>query len=176
MPSKPIVFHCQIGVLGCGDCRPSLKCPPHLSIVFPALFYELKEDEHPTPYVGTVDLTDIPDRPAGYRLPPKGQLQIVIKNPNKTAVKLFLIPYDVSDMPRNTKTFLRQKSYVEDHGRNHLRYAIHVQICRHEKRIYLYNQVRVVFANRVATLNEKLKVMCEGPKAPVYVPLSKAEK
>jgi hypothetical protein len=29
-----------------------------------------------------------------------------------TAVKVFLIPYDFSDMPPMTKTFLRQKSYI----------------------------------------------------------------
>ncbi|KAJ3107711.1 hypothetical protein HDU97_003381 [Phlyctochytrium planicorne] len=47
----------------------------------------------------------------GYRLPHHGQIQIIIKNPAKTAVKLFLIPYDFREMPPNTKTFLRQKLY-----------------------------------------------------------------
>ncbi|KAI9349297.1 hypothetical protein DFJ73DRAFT_625571, partial [Zopfochytrium polystomum] len=45
----------------------------------------------------------------GYRIPTKGQLQIIIKNPSRTAVKVFLIPYDFRDMPAGTKTFLRQK-------------------------------------------------------------------
>ena len=35
----------------------------------------------------------------------------MIKNPNKTAVKLFLVPYDLSDMTPGTKTFIRQRSY-----------------------------------------------------------------
>lgn len=47
----------------------------------------------------------------GYRIPPKGQIQVVIKNANQTAVKLFLVPYDLSDMPPGSKTFIRQKSY-----------------------------------------------------------------
>lgn len=47
----------------------------------------------------------------GYRIPPKGQVQLVIKNANQTAVKLFLVPYDLTDMPPGTKTFIRQKSY-----------------------------------------------------------------
>ncbi|KAG0649200.1 hypothetical protein D0Z07_4495 [Hyphodiscus hymeniophilus] len=40
-----------------------------------------------------------PRAPPGgsYRIPEKGQLQIIIKNPNKTAVKLFLVPYDLAD-------------------------------------------------------------------------------
>lgn len=166
MPSKPITFHCQIGVLGLGDCKPSLKCPPHCSIVFPATFYKLgQEEEGNTPYVGTVDLQE-----PGYRIPPKGQLQVVVKNPNKTAVKLFLIPYDFQDMPRNTKTFLRQKSYTLD--TKHLRYAIHLQFIRTEKkRIYLYKSMRIVFANRIADAREKFKVVCEGPQSPVYRPM-----
>ncbi|KAI8637970.1 hypothetical protein BD408DRAFT_423729, partial [Parasitella parasitica] len=176
MPSKPITFHSQIGVLGYGDCKPSLKCPPHWSIVFPATFYKLPQDDIMTPYVGTVDIgeyaaTHLEKKPQpGYRIPPKGQLQVVVKNPNKTAVKLFLIPYNVTDMPKNTKTFLRQKSYVvdqDDDKKQLLRYAIHVQICRTEKkRIYLYKTMRIVFANRKADAREKLNVVCEGPKEP----------
>ncbi|KAI7872888.1 hypothetical protein BDF14DRAFT_1749685 [Spinellus fusiger] len=159
LPSKPISFHCRIGVIGY-DCKPSLKCPPHLSIVFPASFYELKEEKSTHP----IEACSLGD---GYRIPPKGQLQIVIKNPNKTPVKLFLIPYDVTDMPRNTKTFLRQKSYAQD---NHLKYCVHVHLCRKEKRVYLYKTVRVVFAHGLADWNEKLRVVCEGP-TPVYAPL-----
>ncbi|KAI7898042.1 uncharacterized protein BX663DRAFT_533562 [Cokeromyces recurvatus] len=180
MPSKPITFYCQIGVLGY-NCKPSLKCPSHWSIVFPASFYNLpQQDDTPatatTPYVGTVDIgeyaattTTLPKVQPGYRIPPQGQLQVLIKNPNKTAVKLFLIPYDFSDMPKNTNTFLRQKSY-EDQKR--LRYAIHLKFCRNERgRIYLYKTMRIVFTNRKADANEKFNVICEGPKEPVYIPM-----
>ncbi|CDH52304.1 uncharacterized conserved protein [Lichtheimia corymbifera JMRC:FSU:9682] len=161
VPSKPIVFQAQIGVLGHGDCTP--KCPPHRTILFPAFFYE-SDASLPSPYVGTVELTK------RYRVPAKGQLQIVIKNPNKTAVKLFLIPYDVLNMPPNTKTFLRQKSYASG-----LRYAIHLQLCRTEKkRVYLYKHFRVVFANRISDARETLKVTCEGPFD--YVPLTQADR
>ncbi|KAJ3408679.1 hypothetical protein HDU80_004832 [Chytriomyces hyalinus] len=48
----------------------------------------------------------------GFRIPAKGQLQIIIKNAADTAVKVFLLPYDFRDMPPNTKTFLRQKTYT----------------------------------------------------------------
>ncbi|PWN45638.1 hypothetical protein IE81DRAFT_319925 [Ceraceosorus guamensis] len=92
----------------------------------------------------------------GYRVPPKGQIQLVIKNPNLTAVKLFLVPYDLTEMPPGTKTFVRQKSHVATAGatdanaktttaspkipprspadlrnshRDTLRYAIHLQFC-----------------------------------------------
>ncbi|KAI9316346.1 hypothetical protein BX666DRAFT_1949622 [Dichotomocladium elegans] len=152
VPSKPIVFQAQIGVLGHGNCTP--RCPPHKTVMFPAFFYELQNDALPVPYVGTIELTK------RYRLPARGQLQIVIKNPNKTAVKLFLIPYDVREMPPGSKTFLRQKSYAA----GSLRYAIHLHMCRTEKnRVYLFKSFRVVFANRISDSRETLKVSCDGP-------------
>ena len=134
-----------------------------------------------SPYVGTIDLEthyfdqalahqldklDLSPPPApdpylppafpGYRVPPKGQIQLVIKNPNLTAVKLFLVPYDLTDMPAGSKTFIRQKSLItppspgseairslapdpdgspcsarsiKAPARDTLRYAIHLQFC-----------------------------------------------
>ncbi|KAF2089696.1 hypothetical protein K490DRAFT_72393 [Saccharata proteae CBS 121410] len=167
-PSRPLNFVAQIGVLGKGQCKPQLRCPPHVTLPFPAVFYSYNSgngriaDSQPSPYVGLIDLenglkpgdeasetrkkrrhhthhahaTDpSPSEPpktthrlrekahrrstsprrsppgGSYRIPPHGQLQIVIKNPNKTAVKLFLVPYDISDMEPGTKTFIRQRSY-----------------------------------------------------------------
>ncbi|KXS11854.1 hypothetical protein M427DRAFT_157912 [Gonapodya prolifera JEL478] len=48
----------------------------------------------------------------GYRLPERGQLQIIIKNPSRTAVKVFLLPYDFTSLPPSSRTFVRQKSYA----------------------------------------------------------------
>jgi hypothetical protein len=240
-PSKPLDFVAQIGVLGKGDCKPSLKCPPHVSIPFPAVFYSYASGGHsdpePSPYVGMLDLestlnklneseTAAPRRrrkhqqdqdhsnafeaadtndlyhdkahrrqhklhkrasttaPAGsYRIPEIGQLQIVIKNPNKTAVKLFLVPYDLSDMPPGTKTFIRQRSYsagpIIDQpisnltrfpdagilGKPILRYLIHLNICSTQKgKYYLYGGIRVVFANRVPDGKEKLRTDSQMPE------------
>jgi hypothetical protein len=241
-PSKPLDFVAQIGVLGKGDCKPSLKCPPHVSIPFPAVFYSYASGTHndlePSPYVGMLDLEntlnktqdtepvesrrrqkhqrdqehsrhtpissenhglhhDKPLRrqhklhkratttaPAGsYRIPEIGQLQIVIKNPNKTAVKLFLVPYDLSDMSPGTKTFIRQRSYsagpIIDQpisnltrfpdagltGKPILRYLIHLNICSTQKgRYYLYGGIRVVFANRVPDGKEKLRTEMQMPE------------
>jgi hypothetical protein len=241
-PSKPLDFVAQIGVLGKGDCKPSLKCPPHVSIPFPAVFYSYASGNHndlePSPYVGMLDLENTlnktqdtepaasrqhprhqhdkehsrhtpisPDNdglhhdktlrrqhklhkrptttaPAGsYRIPEIGQLQIVIKNPNKTAVKLFLVPYDLTDMPPGTKTFIRQRSYsagpIIDQpisnltrfpdagltGKPILRYLIHLNICSTQKgRYYLYGGIRVVFANRVPDGKEKLRTEMQMPE------------
>jgi hypothetical protein len=125
-------------------------------------------------------------------------LQIVIKNPNKTAVKLFLVPYDLDDMEPGTKTFIRQRSYSagpiidmpltarknlgtdrpeaslnptsDPKDKPTLRYLIHLNICCPSKgRFYLHSTVRVVFANRVPDGKEKLRNEIQHPD-PRYSP------
>jgi hypothetical protein len=170
-PSKPVPFIAQIGVLSLHASTPArLRCPPHLSVPFPAVFYSVQDYDSPSPYVGQLDIPAAvatkrvsspgstlakPAPVEGYRIPQKGQLQIIIKNPNKTAIKLFLIPYDLEDMPPRTKTFIRQKSYADDI----LRYAVHIQICSPVRdKYYIFGSLRVVFANRVPDGNERLRV------------------
>ncbi|KAL8859276.1 MAG: hypothetical protein Q9178_004214 [Gyalolechia marmorata] len=127
----------------------------------------------------------------GYRIPQKGQLQIVIKNPNKTAVKLFLVPYELEDMPVGSKTFIRQRCFSKDpvidglsfepksgssmsfgstppKRKPTLRYLIHVNICSPSSgRFYLYQHIRVVFANRVPDNKEQLQTETQTPQ-PCY--------
>ncbi|KAJ0117849.1 hypothetical protein J7T55_014299 [Diaporthe amygdali] len=254
-PSKPLDFMAQIGVLGLGNCKSSLRCPAHVTLPFPAVFYSYvntphgrsKSDDGPSPYVGQIDLenglsnpdetsrqrrkshqrsisaakqprldgdeditmTDLnsggevpdfdarkavkqkrrsgsPKAPPGgsYRIPEKGQVQIIIKNQNKTAVKLFLVPYDLAGMEPGTKTFIRQRCYsaggpiVENlpstSDRPTLRYLVHLHICCPAKgRYYLYKSIRVVFANRVPDGKEKLRneVTLPEPKYTPYKPV-----
>lgn len=246
-PSRPLDFTAQIGVLGKGSCKP--KCPAHVTIPFPAVFYSWSVgngrssvNDDPSPYVGHIDLQHSlspPEReeppplqvevndesqtngkgvehditaakvtsrrskkrrrpspasapPRGsYRIPEQGQLQIIIKNPNKTAVKLFLIPYDLCGMEPGTKTFVRQRSYSADpvidsplasksqsdpafiSGKPTLRYLIHLNICSPSKgRFYLYQQIRVVFANRVPDNKEQLRneIQVPQPRFSAYKP------
>ncbi|EEH37177.2 hypothetical protein PAAG_07733 [Paracoccidioides lutzii Pb01] len=264
-PSKPLDFTAQIGVLGRGNCKPSLKCPPHVTVPFPAVFYSYPtsgggrsiSDDSPSPYVGVIDIENTlpredklshrnrrrhasplknadkgpevdtamsealtsttvlqerrkrekrsrrspsPKSPPGgcYRIPKQGQLQIIIKNPNKTAVKLFLVPYDLEGMEPGTKTFIRQRSYSagpiidmplsastnlgtdrpeaslstggDPTEKPILRYLIHLNICCPSRgRFYLYSTIRVVFANRVPDGKEKLRNEVQYPD-PQYSP------
>lgn len=254
-PSQPLDFTAQIGVLGRGKCKSHLRCPPHITVPFPAVFYSYPtsgpgrtiSDDSPSPYVGLIDLqnaqprdgpskrsrvqktpvhdnsgssTPIPSPDCGehqrrekrskrsetakappggsYRIPQRGQLQIVIKNPNKTAVKLFLVPYDLDDMEPGTKTFIRQRSYSagpiidmpltarknlgtdrpeaslnptsDPKDKPTLRYLIHLNICCPSKgRFYLHSTIRVVFANRVPDGKEKLRNEIQHPE-PRYSP------
>ncbi|KAF4334454.1 hypothetical protein FBEOM_11711 [Fusarium beomiforme] len=248
-PSKPLDFVAQIGVLGKGKCKSSLKCPPHVTLSFPAVYYSYSKTPHgrsnsddgPSPYVGQIDLENglpnpddehrakkkaqsrFADRkpaedmmdigldnqgseqisrrnsrasrrsgsgsakapPGGsYRIPEKGQIQIIVKNPNKTAVKLFLVPYDLTGMEPGTKTFVRQRSYsagpiidnapatseANPDDRPILRYLAHLHICCPMKgRYYLYKSIRIVFANRVPDGKEKLRNETTWPE-PRYTP------
>lgn len=261
-PSKPLDFTAQIGVLGKGKCKGHLKCPPHVTVPFPVVFYSYPtsgsgrsiSDDNPSPYVGQIDLenslpkeneaparrrrrhtspavhredtpatdganapriseadsrrrrekksrrSESPKCPPGgsYRIPQQGQLQIIIKNPHKTAVKLFLVPYDLGDMEPGTKTFIRQRSYsagpiidmplsarknfgtdrpeaslnaTEDpQDKPTLRYLIHLNICCPSRgRFYLHSSIRVVFANRVPDGKEKLRNEIQNPE-PRYSP------
>ena len=261
-PSKPLNFVAQIGVLGKGDCKPNLRCPPHATVPFPAVFYSYgtgtraaTSADQPSPYVGLIDLenhlptasnspekrrqriqaarsdegsrassrtrvggeetstsSDVqarrrrrhqkqkrrsgsPKAPPGgsYRIPAQGQLQIIIKNPNKTAVKLFLVPYDLSDMEPGQKTFIRQRSYSagpiigmplssrknlgtdrpeaalsgsDNPGeRPMLRYLVHLRICCPARgRYFLYKSIRVVFANRVPDGKDRLRNEMQLPE------------
>jgi len=247
-PSKPLDFLAQIGVLGLGKCKPGLRCPPHVTLSFPAVYYSYANtsygrsrlEDGPSPYVGQIDLenglpnseeelrakrktqarhsgkrntdgdvemgegvADEPDMdmrsaprpkrrsaspkapPGGsYRIPEKGRIQIIIKNQNKTAVKLFLVGYDLTGMEPGTKTFIRQRSYSggpiigdlpggQESGsddRPILRYLIHLHICCPSKgRFYLYKSIRIVFANRVPDGKEKLRNETTWPE-PRYIP------
>ena len=253
-PSKPLDFVAQIGVLGRGDCKASLRCPAHVTVPFPAVFYNYPSignrsfsDDSPSPYVGTIDLehslkpmepkrirrrpvspppsvdalmkdltapenthiglaidrknrenhrkqSAFPKAPSGgcYRVPQQGQLQIVIKNPNKTAVKLYLVPYSLDGMPPGTKTFVRQRSFSAGpilekaltgnpqailpdplQQKSILRYLIHLRFCCPSKgRYYLYDNIRVVFANRVPDGKESLRneVQLPEPRYSCYRP------
>lgn len=252
-PSKPLDFMAQIGVLGLGKCKSSLRCPAHVTLPFSAVFYSYPStsngaEDGPSPYVGQIDLenglpnpdegqrvkrklqsryqerkavsegepraqetaTELSDgdgafkasrqkRPSksvkappggSYRIPEKGQLQVIIKNQNKTAVKLFLVPYDLAGMEPGTKTFIRQRSYsagpiIETNipaakaepanaDRPTLRYLIHIHICCPSKgRFYLYRSIRVVFANRVPDGKERLRneVTYPEPRFTAYKPI-----
>ena len=76
----------------------------------------------------------------GYRVPPKGTIQVTLFNPLGTVVKMFVVRYDLSDMPPNSQTFLRQRtlympsdkencSGAEDEAaaQKWLRYLIHLR-------------------------------------------------
>ncbi|CAF3609997.1 unnamed protein product, partial [Rotaria sp. Silwood2] len=51
---------------------------------------------------GYINLQCLPKR--GYHTPTKGTITLALLNPNGTAIHLFLILYDLSDMPPDHRT------------------------------------------------------------------------
>jgi len=149
-------FHGFIADLGvCGQNI----VPPHAKIPFSAVYYHV---DHETPYVGTITLDK-----KGYKVPPKGIIQLVIINPSLTPTKTFLVKYDLTDMPPLTKTFLRQKVMNSTHPI--LRYAVHLKFASpKKKKYYLYKNIRVVFAHRSPDDPESLTVTYDYPEEPKY--------
>lgn len=78
LPSKPLPFDAEIGVIATMKCQAKLKCPPHITIPFLGYFYDLEDEGCGTPYVGTINIGEFTNV-KGYRIPPKGTIQIVIK-------------------------------------------------------------------------------------------------
>lgn len=172
--SPPVSFHVKLGALGYGDkCPAKLKFPKHLSTCFDAVFYDYDLHETGTlgrgsPYVGMIDLEEhylkkrenkaASTKFPGYRIPRKGQIQIVISNLQKTAVKLFLIPYNLSELNPKEKIFIRQKVYMQDQskqsGGKALFQAVHLQVASPSKgKYYLYGDIRLVFQNRASNID-----------------------
>lgn len=194
--SKMVPFHAGIGVLGKGGCHRLLRCPKQINMSFNAGFVVWEDSANTSslvsatgsPYVGIISLTDYyqgrfskrekkeassgePNPKLktfpGYRIPPVGQLQVVVSNLQKTAVKLFLIPYNVSEMPSGTRTFIRQKVYSASTlpgSKGTLVHAAHIPIARLENgKLYLCGDVRLVFQNRVLNGGEDKSTVSQEP-------------
>lgn len=52
----------------------------------------------------------------GLQIPASGRLQVSVFNTEDVLVKLFVISYDLSDMPRCSKTYLRHSNYYSPDG------------------------------------------------------------
>ncbi|KMU74976.1 hypothetical protein CISG_00905 [Coccidioides immitis RMSCC 3703] len=187
-PSKPLDFTAQVGVLGRGQCKANLKCPPHVTVLFPAVFYSYPtssggrtiSDDSPSPYVGYIDIEN--SFPGEVRPPRKSSRQTTIppRNPFPTHANEERIPQKTQSSPqerrvREKKSRRPQSAKCPPGGcyripQQVLRYLIHVNICCPSKgRFYLYSGIRVVFANRVPDGKEKLRNEVHYPE-PRYSP------
>ena len=46
-----------------------------------------------------------------YQVPRRGTVQLTLFNPQGTVVKMFVILFDLTEMPPNSETFLRQRTF-----------------------------------------------------------------
>ncbi|KAI4467025.1 hypothetical protein MML48_2g00005513 [Holotrichia oblita] len=106
--------------------------PRHLVVPVTVFFYTLGDnDKVSSPYLGHINLGK-----KGYNVPKTGTVQVTLSNPLGTVVKMFVIMYDLSDMPPNSQTFIRQRTlYMPTNckdenlewGPKWLRYLIHLR-------------------------------------------------
>lgn len=107
--------------------------PQHQTLPVTVFFYTLCDNTTiSSPYLGHINLGR-----KGYRVPPKGTVQVTLFNPLGTVVKMFVVMYDLADMPANSQTFLRQRTLYmpsdyrgcpeSDVAQKWLRYLIHLR-------------------------------------------------
>lgn len=159
-------------------------CPRHIRFPMTTKFFDLSKDTGASPYLGHIDLTKSGKK--GYHIPSKGTIQVTLFNPNNSVVKIFIVTYDLSDMPSSTQTFLRQRTLSKSSGtQSHttspslpvLHYLIHLRfVSSKSSRVYLHRDIRVIFARRAPDSDPdiskvSLSTLTEGPANPKYSPV-----
>jgi len=158
--------------------------PKHLTFPVTVFFYTLCENSNvATPYLSHINLGK-----KGYRVPDRGTIQLTLFNPLGTVVKMFVVMYDLSDMPPNSQTFLRQRTLYmpSDESDSHkdaqkwLRYLIHLRLASSKSgKIYLHTDVRMIIfrksdldtaADHVAGKGFELRSFTRGPTNPKFSP------
>ncbi|XP_037573160.1 protein FAM214A [Dermacentor silvarum] len=124
-------------------------CPRHITLPVTVFFYSLHDiDKVVSPYLGHINLGM-----KGYHVPKTGTIQVTLFNPHNTVVKMFVVRYDLSDMPPNCQTFIRQRtlfmptdgSETDPEASRWLRYLIHLRFASSKSgRIYLHTDVRII--------------------------------
>ncbi|KAG1714550.1 Protein FAM214A [Nymphon striatum] len=161
-------------------------CPSHITVPVTVFFYTLQDNDKVTsPYLGHVNLGK-----KGYHIPKKGTVQVTLFNPHRTVVKMFVVMYDLSDMPPNCQTFLRQRILYMPSAANEndvesqswLRYLLHLRFCRTKSgKIYLHTDIRMVIFRKsdmdAATIHDnnsgsyELRSFTQGPTNPKFSPI-----
>ncbi|KAM4829949.1 atos homolog protein A isoform 2-T5 [Thomomys bottae] len=174
-------FTAEVGASG-------IFCPTHLTLPVEVSFYSVSDDNAPSPYMGVITLESLGKR--GYRVPPSGTIQVTLFNPNKTVVKMFVVIYDLRDMPANHQTFLRQRTFSVPvkqevkrsvnkesirHTERLLRYLIHLRFQSSKSgKIYLHRDVRLLFSRKSMEVDSgaayELKSYTESPTNPQFSP------
>ncbi|XP_057203754.1 atos homolog protein A [Triplophysa rosa] len=165
-------------------------CPSHTTLPVDVSFYSVSDDNAPSPYMGVINLESL-GKGRGYRVPPSGTIQVTLFNPNKTVVKMFVVMYDLREMPAGHQTFLRQRTFSvpvkrECNGQNNkkpptlgqgrtLRYLIHLRFQSSKSgKIYLHRDIRFLFSRKSMEVDSgaayELKSFTESPADPPFSP------
>ncbi|XP_067142988.1 atos homolog protein A [Centruroides vittatus] len=159
-------------------------CPRHITLPVTVFFYTLQDtDKMASPYLGHINLGK-----KGYHVPRKGTVQVTLFNPHQTVVKMFVVRYDLCDMPVNCQTFIRQRTLYmpadasdkDPDASKWLRYLIHLRFSSSRSgRIYLHTDIRMIIFRKsdldAATVHSQrpyeLRSFTQGPINPRFSPL-----
>ncbi|XP_011154149.1 uncharacterized protein LOC105191998 [Harpegnathos saltator] len=147
-------------------------CPKHQKLPVTVFFYTLGDnDKVSTPYLAHINLEK-----KGYQVPRSGTIQVTLLNPLGTVVKMFVVLYDLSDMPSRSHTFLRQRTLRD----KTLRYLVHLRFMSSKSgRIYLHTDIRMIICRKsdVDTASDfgseppkELRSYIHGPTNPKFSP------
>ncbi|XP_017893487.1 protein FAM214A [Ceratina calcarata] len=147
-------------------------CPKHRKLPVTVFFYTLGDnDKVSTPYLAHINLGK-----KGYQVPRSGTIQVTLFNPLGTVVKMFVVLYDLSDMPPRSHTFLRQRTLRD----KTLRYLVHLRFMSGKSgRIYLHTDIRMIICRKsdVDTASDfgseppkELRSYIHGPTNPKFSP------
>ncbi|CAF3346955.1 unnamed protein product [Rotaria socialis] len=136
-----------------------LFMPKQVVLPVTTFWFNVSEHQAASPYLGFINLQCLPKR--GYHAPTKGTITLALLNPNGTAIHLFLILYDLSDMPPDHRTFIRQRIVLmpENAGdgtkkpektsssKGNLRYLAHIRFVTSQTgKLYMHSDIRLIFA------------------------------
>ncbi|CAF1620885.1 unnamed protein product [Rotaria sp. Silwood1] len=134
-----------------------LFMPKQVVLPVTTFWFNISEHQAASPYLGFINLQCLPKR--GYHAPTKGTITLALLNPNGTAIHLFLIIYDLSDMPPDHRTFIRQRVVLmpENTGdgtknersssNGNLRYLAHIRFVTSQTgKLYMHSDIRLIFA------------------------------
>lgn len=130
--------------------------PSKVTLPVTTLFFDISDDNAPSPYYGHCSLESIGRK--GYFVPKKGTIQATLFNPQGTVVKMFIVRYDLTDMPPYCQTFVRQRTFFmpsaapPEHAARHrswLRYLIHLRFATSRSgKLYVHTDVRMLFSRK----------------------------
>ncbi|CAF1175176.1 unnamed protein product [Adineta ricciae] len=138
-----------------------LFIPKQAVLPVTTFWFNVSEHQAASPYLGFINLQSLPKR--GYHTPTKGTITLALLNPNGTAVHLFLIVYDFSDMPADHRTFIRQRivlmpenSTHQNTVRENLRYLAHIRFVTSQTgKLYMHSDIRLIFARNKLDYDER---------------------
>ena len=100
---------------------------PAITLPFVGNFYSFSDQYCPSPYTGCVKLDTCGTH--GYQISKQGRIQATIFDPENSVVRIFLVPYDLREMPPRSQTFIRQRIHaVSADGNKTLQYLLHFRL------------------------------------------------